>query len=104
MIRRPPRSTLFPYTTLFRSISFVLGAHERRRQANSARSAAQEQNAALECELDDPVTIRAGVFLGLLVFDDLHADHQPAAANVTNQAVLLWPLGNPLRDVFADVC
>src|SRR3712207_8381007 len=24
MIRRPPRSTLFPYTTLFRSIEFVL--------------------------------------------------------------------------------
>src|SRR5256884_5585172 len=23
MIRRPPRSTLFPYTTLFRSLSFV---------------------------------------------------------------------------------
>src|SRR3712207_7907129 len=26
MIRRPPRSTLFPYTTLFRSLSFVGGA------------------------------------------------------------------------------
>src|SRR5438034_2871115 len=26
MIRRPPRSTLFPYTTLFRSPSFVSGA------------------------------------------------------------------------------
>src|SRR2546425_9131405 len=25
MIRRPPRSTLFPYTTLFRSIGTVLG-------------------------------------------------------------------------------
>src|SRR2546430_11953729 len=25
MIRRPPRSTLFPYTTLFRSISLGLG-------------------------------------------------------------------------------
>src|SRR3989454_8426129 len=25
MIRRPPRSTLFPYTTLFRSLSFVGG-------------------------------------------------------------------------------
>src|SRR2546426_7563018 len=25
MIRRPPRSTLFPYTTLFRSRSLVLG-------------------------------------------------------------------------------
>src|SRR5258708_29751884 len=27
MIRRPPRSTLFPYTTLFRSRVFKLGAH-----------------------------------------------------------------------------
>src|SRR3982751_6946001 len=27
MIRRPPRSTLFPYTTLFRSLG-VLGAHD----------------------------------------------------------------------------
>src|SRR3989442_13164728 len=24
MIRRPPRSTLFPYTTLFRSLSFIM--------------------------------------------------------------------------------
>src|SRR5256885_4014157 len=31
MIRRPPRSTLFPYTTLFRSVldGFVLGVAER---------------------------------------------------------------------------
>src|SRR2546426_4442490 len=26
MIRRPPRSTLFPYTTLFRSVSFAIQA------------------------------------------------------------------------------
>src|SRR3712207_7056467 len=26
MIRRPPRSTLFPYTTLFRSLGFVAAA------------------------------------------------------------------------------
>src|SRR5256885_8695703 len=25
MIRRPPRSTLFPYTTLFRSVAYVAG-------------------------------------------------------------------------------
>src|SRR5690349_22364778 len=25
MIRRPPRSTLFPYTTLFRSLTFLIG-------------------------------------------------------------------------------
>src|SRR2546427_13257048 len=28
MIRRPPRSTLFPYTTLFRSLNEALGAKE----------------------------------------------------------------------------
>src|SRR3712207_8817066 len=28
MIRRPPRSTLFPYTTLFRSSGASTGAHE----------------------------------------------------------------------------
>src|SRR2546422_6033967 len=26
MIRRPPRSTLFPYTTLFRSVRFLVGS------------------------------------------------------------------------------
>src|SRR3712207_8739716 len=26
MIRRPPRSTLFPYTTLFRSVAVAVGA------------------------------------------------------------------------------
>src|SRR3712207_8522392 len=29
MIRRPPRSTLFPYTTLFRSMGFSLRAFEQ---------------------------------------------------------------------------
>src|SRR2546427_339835 len=28
MIRRPPRSTLFPYTTLFRSVQVTAGAAE----------------------------------------------------------------------------
>src|SRR5256885_10309834 len=30
MIRRPPRSTLFPYTTLFRSVAWAYMAHEAR--------------------------------------------------------------------------
>src|SRR3712207_7710213 len=34
MIRRPPRSTLFPYTTLFRSLPDL----QRRRDADAARS------------------------------------------------------------------
>src|SRR3712207_9472780 len=32
MIRRPPRSTLFPYTTLFRSALHALQLHDRRRR------------------------------------------------------------------------
>src|SRR2546422_5319463 len=30
MIRRPPRSTLFPYTTLFRSMKWFLGTYTSR--------------------------------------------------------------------------
>src|SRR5215475_3943458 len=30
MMRRPPRSTLFPYTTLFRSHEFHVGSHDDR--------------------------------------------------------------------------
>src|SRR3712207_7031846 len=38
MIRRPPRSTLFPYTTLFRSASAVTTAAEAARDGRSART------------------------------------------------------------------
>src|SRR2546425_11416876 len=40
MIRRPPRSTLFPYTTLFRSAP--VGAHTRSRQLAGDASAGSE--------------------------------------------------------------
>src|SRR5256884_7227125 len=36
MIRRPPRSTLFPYTTLFRSRQAIGNRHARQREAESA--------------------------------------------------------------------
>src|SRR3712207_7020991 len=45
MIRRPPRSTLFPYTTLFRSVAPVergaVGRHHAQRHA--ARPVGREQ-------------------------------------------------------------
>src|SRR3712207_7326026 len=47
MIRRPPRSTLFPYTTLFRSVDVVeLVEHVRGRRAG-------EQERAAGCGVDD---------------------------------------------------
>src|SRR3712207_7473446 len=42
MIRRPPRSTLFPYTTLFRSRAARSGGRGRRHRGPSARGKARE--------------------------------------------------------------
>src|SRR5436190_22955369 len=36
LIRRPPRSTLFPYTTLFRSLVQLLAGYERRGLSRAA--------------------------------------------------------------------
>src|SRR5437868_11668792 len=36
MLRRPPRSTLFPYTTLFRSVLGVAAARPKRRRADTS--------------------------------------------------------------------
>src|SRR3712207_7046932 len=38
MIRRPPRSTLFPYTTLFRSHAGPAARHDREAQLHEAAS------------------------------------------------------------------
>src|SRR3712207_8289700 len=54
MIRRPPRSTLFPYTTLFRSSSYrgdspssaSRTAPRRPAEAAAAEAAAEEEEAA----------------------------------------------------------
>src|SRR2546426_5899213 len=50
MIRRPPRSTLFPYTTLFRSVDLRLEGRERRHdhhdEAGQGRRTAGEHHAA----------------------------------------------------------
>src|SRR3712207_7151661 len=54
MIRRPPRSTLFPYTTLFRSLAAGVALHDRRdldRGRALVLHAAQAQ-AALQAQRD----------------------------------------------------
>src|SRR5436190_9027588 len=50
MIRRPPRSTLFPYTTLFRSRGLVLarGAHQVLRAREIARQLLQDREVVLQ--------------------------------------------------------
>src|SRR5687767_15961847 len=42
MIRRPPRSTLFPYTTLFRSVQRVYGPEQGAAEADGKGMVAQQ--------------------------------------------------------------
>src|ERR1035441_10940471 len=78
MIRRPPRSTLFPYTTLFRSQ--IAAAAKEMTKASEVRElfkARFEGTAALSqlLDLDDNQTIRVaagmkrGIWFGTAVFD-----------------------------------
>src|SRR3712207_8176891 len=57
MIRRPPRSTLFPYTTLFRSAELLdVGAdHDVRRVADQRRRAADVRRDHLRDDKRDRV-------------------------------------------------
>src|SRR3712207_7304112 len=63
MIRRPPRSTLFPYTTLFRSLvgepvhvlQQVQAAHRPRRQPGTAAVRVEQPELSLEpAPVDQP--------------------------------------------------
>src|SRR5574341_2368901 len=56
MIRRPPRSTLFPYTTLFRSISITrrCSIHTPRRNSASIKSGRSEEHTS---ELQSPTNL-----------------------------------------------
>src|SRR3712207_8963330 len=50
MIRRPPRSTLFPYTTLFRSRRAArAGAHRRRDRPRRPEDRARGEAVVLRC-------------------------------------------------------
>src|SRR6266513_4824457 len=54
MIRRPPRSTLFPYTTLFRSVPAAAGALGRLRAAPVGRGGnrSEEHTSELQSRFD----------------------------------------------------
>src|SRR3989454_7840057 len=59
MIRRPPRSTLFPYTTLFRSLQAGREARGRAREASTGRRRALRRGRSEEhtSELQSPCNL-----------------------------------------------
>src|SRR3712207_7702235 len=74
MIRRPPRSTLFPYTTLFRS---VVGQFEERARADKITLGAQVP-AGLEV-LADPLAV--DVVMRNLIENAIAADRKSTRLN-----------------------
>src|SRR3712207_3588495 len=74
MIRRPPRSTLFPYTTLFRSVALAnLDIFEREGLNQHVRDNAPAFRATLEKLLDLPIVgdVRGeGFFYGIELVKD----------------------------------
>src|SRR2546422_4582556 len=74
MIRRPPRSTLFPYTTLFRSIAFTMGtccrcglmAHVSRQLRMWLR------NDVIRCPSPPPTTITSGSSRSMMLRSEEH--------------------------------
>src|SRR2546430_7678832 len=52
MIRRPPRSTLFPYTTLFRSGVLIPGAKAPKLVSEKLVSEMQEGSVVVDVEVD----------------------------------------------------
>src|SRR2546426_5451148 len=68
MIRRPPRSTLFPYTTLFRS--------DRRAILEDEGEVATDRHAARLLQLDDLAAAGVADFLVLDEIQDLGGDER----------------------------
>src|SRR5256885_8539616 len=53
MIRRPPRSTLFPYTTLFRSLHHAKAGHQPAPQCTAALGLAALARKGIACRSEE---------------------------------------------------
>src|SRR3989441_10791319 len=88
MIRRPPRSTLFPYTTLFRSLE---QAPHRRRQSDvtwhDAQSGTTVHRLDVEINVVPPDNFAVVHVDNLLVQDVLLDPHHPLLGPVTSDLV-----------------
>ena len=101
MIRRPPRSTLFPYTTLFRSYdlaSQAVALHERSPHAHYALGTIQFWNREFDCAMAsqkraialDPNLAVAHTMIGLVHH---YSGDSTAALKPFQTALRLDPLG-----------
>ena len=72
-------------------------------QAQRVAAGAEHQQAAREALVDEPIALLGGALLRLAIAHQLDADHQPLAAHVADQRVLLLQFAQPLDQMRADV-
>src|SRR2546427_8842173 len=98
MIRRPPRSTLFPYTTLFRSPFSVT---ERKRPGPDRRSV--EISKVISEAFASVVFVEQFPRTSVDIFIEvLQADAGTRCAGLTAASVALADAGIPMRDLVAS--
>src|SRR5256885_13065015 len=88
MIRRPPRSTLFPYTTLFRS-SFVLLASPGAAQRQTNRGNSQRSTASRSEEHTSELQSPCNLVCRLLLEKKNQTPHTTAIINVPPDRTLI---------------
>src|SRR3989454_4328699 len=105
MIRRPPRSTLFPYTTLFRSLREVEDALVGLRTAQDRSAAQERQVIALRRALEladmryrngvssylDVLDAQRGLFGAELALTQAERDQLVAAVQLYRAVGAGWP-------------
>src|SRR5256885_11234112 len=84
MIRRPPRSTLFPYTTLFRSAVDTLGGNM---QCASSREAIMYQSATFNSAVGATVGLLAETIRDPLITDREVQDRKSTRLNSSHLVI-----------------
>src|SRR5271170_8366389 len=92
MIRRPPRSTLFPYTTLFRSRAVLLFAAGRRSQdvRGPVRSGRRSEEHTSELQS------RVDLVCRLLLEKKKHNSERPLTVDAEKATIRLIPVSHRL--------
>src|ERR1700722_12073827 len=72
-------------------VGFVLVDDERGTEADTGFAAAEDEEAALEGEINDLVAHGAYWCSGLFVFDEFDADHEAATADVADGGMFGYP-------------
>src|SRR5256885_5522001 len=84
MIRRPPRSTLFPYTTLFRSLDAFAAEAQRRIDALAHRPAKADAFFQLQ---GDRFRHQLRIQLRLVYFQDVDVDRKSTRLNSSHLVI-----------------